>query len=425
MPLPNRANLIRHQLGNGLKVVVEPDPSLPLVALNIQYHVGSKNERPGRTGLAHLFEHMLFQGSQHVDTNGHFAHIQAAGGVANGNTTRDLTTYYETLPSQHFELGLWLESDRMGFLLPALTAEKLETQRQVVMNERRLRVDNQPYGVATERIFELLYPLPHPYHWPIIGTLEDIAGATLDEVRGFFSTYYRPANAVLSLVGDLEPEAALAAVERYFGELDGEGRSVPAVARELPPLPEERRQVLEDEVALSRVYQAYRIPSCTSPGWHAYDLLAYALGIGKSSPLYRELVQESQLLQQVAVYAYSSELHGALMLSANLHQGVELAAAEAALVEQLERVAQDGPAPADFERARNRVATELYLDLERQDSRANYYSTLTSLFDDPGRLATEVDRYLEVSPAEVRQAAADVLSQGCITVGVVPRGEAE
>nr|HRC87682.1 pitrilysin family protein [Thermoanaerobaculia bacterium] len=233
MPLPNRANLIRHQLGNGLKVVVEPDPSLPLVALNIQYHVGSKNERPGRTGLAHLFEHMLFQGSQHVDTNGHFAHIQAAGGVANGNTTRDLTTYYETLPSQHFELGLWLESDRMGFLLPALTAEKLETQRQVVMNERRLRVDNQPYGVATERIFELLYPLPHPYHWPIIGTLEDIAGATLDEVRGFFSTYYRPANAVLSLVGDLEPEAALAAVERYFGELDGEGRSVPAVAREL------------------------------------------------------------------------------------------------------------------------------------------------------------------------------------------------
>src|SRR5262245_974499 len=175
-----------HTLPNELKVVLHPDRSLPLVAVNLWYHVGSKNERPGRTGLAHLFEHMLFQGSAHVPTNGHFRYVQQVGGVANGSTTHDRTNYYETLPAAHLDLGLWLESDRMGFLLPALTQENLDNQRDVVINERRQRIENQPYGQASERLYALLYPEGHPYHWPVIGTPEDVVAATLDEVRCFF-----------------------------------------------------------------------------------------------------------------------------------------------------------------------------------------------------------------------------------------------
>jgi zinc protease len=189
----------RATLSNGLRVVLHPDRSLPLVAVNLWYHVGSKNERPGRTGFAHLFEHMLFQGSQNVATNDHFRHLQQVGGVANGSTWFDRTNYYETLPGHHLDLGLWLESDRMGFLLPALTQETLDTQREVVMNERRQRVDNQPYGRASERLHELLYPADHPYHWPVIGYMEDIAAATLEEVRQFFRTYYTPNNAATSI----------------------------------------------------------------------------------------------------------------------------------------------------------------------------------------------------------------------------------
>ena len=189
------AKLSRHELDNGLRITLLPDDSLSLVAVNLWYHVGSKNERPGLTGFAHLFEHMLFQGSQNVSSNGHFEHVQRVGGVANGSTWYDRTNYYETLPSSAFETGLWLESDRMGFLLPAMTSEKLENQRSVVMNERRQRVDNQPYGQASERLSELLYPAEHPYHWPVIGYMEDIEAATLEDVTQFFETFYTPNNA--------------------------------------------------------------------------------------------------------------------------------------------------------------------------------------------------------------------------------------
>ncbi|HBL28979.1 MAG TPA: peptidase M16, partial [Acidobacteria bacterium] len=209
----------RHTLDNGLRVVLHRDPRLPLVTVNVWYHVGSKNEQPGRTGFAHLFEHMLFQGSEHVGTNDHFRLVQQVGGVANGSTWYDRTNYYETLPSHHLELGLWLEADRMGYLLPALTQQNLDTQRDVVMNERRQRIENMPYGMAGERLHELLYPPGHPYRWPVIGYMDDIAAATLEEVRTFFRTYYTPNNAVLSVVGDIDPDDAIVQVERWFGEI--------------------------------------------------------------------------------------------------------------------------------------------------------------------------------------------------------------
>jgi zinc protease len=249
----------RFVLDNGLTLIVHEDHKAPIVAVDIWYHVGSKNERRGRTGLAHLFEHMLFQGSLHVGTNDHFQRVQQVGGVANGSTWFDRTNYYETLPSQHLELGLWLESDRMGFLLPALTSEKLENQRDVVMNERRERIDNQPYGLAFERLHETLYPEAHPYHWPVIGYMDDIAAATLDDVRAFFSTYYRSNNAVLTLAGDIDPDSAIEKVDHWFGSLPA-GDPPPPIETDFQASTSGERLVLEDRVELSRVYMAWKMP---------------------------------------------------------------------------------------------------------------------------------------------------------------------
>src|SRR5436305_4759959 len=250
----------RHQLANGLRVVLHRDAALPLVAVNLWYHVGSKNERPGHTGFAHLFEHMLFQGSQHVPTHEHFRLVQQVGGVTNGSTWYDRTNYYETLPANYLDLALWLESDRMGFILPAITQENLDTQRDVVMNERRQRVDNQPYGLAGERIHELLYPPDFPYHWPVIGYMEDIAAATLEDVRSFFTTYYTPSNAVLTIAGDFDSDEAMRKVELYFGDIPA-GPPLPPLAAHLPPLGGEQRDVLTGDVHLPRLYIAFRGPA--------------------------------------------------------------------------------------------------------------------------------------------------------------------
>ncbi|HSM13705.1 MAG TPA: pitrilysin family protein, partial [Thermoanaerobaculia bacterium] len=343
----------RHRLANGLRLVLQPDPSLPLVAVNLWYHVGSKNERPGRTGFAHLFEHMLFQGSEHVGTNDHFRHLQRVGGVANGSTWYDRTNYYETVPSHELDLALWLESDRMGYLLPALDQRKLDTQREVVLNERRQRVDNQPYGRPFERLFELLFPDGHPYRWPVIGTAEDIAAATLPEVREFFRTWYAPANAVLTLAGDFDPGAAIDRVERWFGGIP----SGPEPARggwPLPPLEGAVRETVEDEVQLPRIYFAFRIAPFGTDEWFAASLAATLLAAGKSSPLYRDLVWERQLAHDVGCYVYPTEELGIFLAVATARPGVAADELAAALREHLDRAARP-PADEDLERARNRT----------------------------------------------------------------------
>jgi zinc protease len=414
----------RHTLANGLRVVLHPDSSLPLVAINIWYHVGSKNERPGRTGFAHLFEHMLFQGSEHVGTNAHFRYIQQVGGVANGSTWYDRTNYYATLPAHQLDLGLWLESDRMGFLLPAITAENLETQRQVVMNERRQRVENQPYGLAGERLREQLYPPGHPYHWPVIGYIEDIAAATLGEVRTFFRTYYTPSNAVLTLAGDFAPEPALGQIEAYFGD-------IPA-GPPLPPLPPgigappllggERRTVLEDNVRLPRIYMAYRTPAFGHRLWYAADLLAAVLAAGKSSRLYRDLVYERQIAQDVSAYVNPFEAIGDFIVVATARPGVEPAELEQALDRQLARAAAEPPSPAELSGALSRILTDYWSGLELLSNRADSFSQFTTFFDDPGRLAGEAGRYRDVAAAELQELAARYLvREERAVVTVVPK----
>src|SRR5579863_2422061 len=420
----------RHTLGNGLRVVLHPDPSLPLVTINIWYHVGSKNERPGRTGFAHLFEHMLFQGSEHVGTNDHFRYVQQVGGVANGSTWFDRTNYYETLPAHQLELGLWLESDRMGFLLPAITAENLETQRQVVMNERRQRIENQPYGLATERLRELLYPGDHPYHWPVIGYMDDIAAATLEEVRAFFRTFYAPNNAVLTLAGDFDPAAALERIDAWFGEIPA-GQPVPplpAGVADPPPLSAavgERRAVLPDDVRLPRIYLACRIPAFGHRLWYAGDLLAGILAGGKSSRLYRDLVYERQIAQDVSAYVNPFEAVGDFTVVATVRPGVEPAAVEAAIGDHLARAAAEPPGADELGGALSRILTDYWSALELLSNRADSFSQYTTYFDDPGRLAGEADRYRGVAAGELQELATGWLGEAQrVVVTVVPKAPA-
>jgi zinc protease len=410
----------RHTLANGLRVILHRDSTLPLVTVNLWYHVGSKNERPGRTGFAHLFEHMLFQGSQHIPTHDHFRLTQQVGGVANGSTWYDRTNYYETLPSNNLDLGLWLESDRMGFLLPAITQENLDNQREVVMNERRQRVDNQPYGRAGERIHELLYPGDHPYHWPVIGYMEDIAAATLEDVRSFFSTYYTPNNAVLTLAGDFDPDDALRRVEAWFGEIPA-GPPVPPVAAPLPPLGE-RRAVLESDVNLPRVYIACRGPAYGKKLWYAGDLLSSVLSGGKSSLLYQDLVYERQIAHEVGVYISPYEEVATFMMIATARPGVSAGDLERALLEHVDRAASAPVDPADLERARNRMLTEHYNALQKLENRADVFSQFTTYFDDPAGVETEPDRYEEIELADLTAFASHCCAESeRVAVWVVPR----
>jgi zinc protease len=411
-----------HRLANGLRVVLHRNAALPLVAVNLWYHVGSKNERPGRTGFAHLFEHMLFQGSEHVGTHDHFRLLQQVGGVANGSTWYDRTNYYETLPSHQLELGLWLESDRMGFFLPALTQENLDTQRDVVMNERRQRIENQPYGLAGERLHELLYAADHPYHWPVIGYMEDIAAATLEEVRAFFRTYYTPSNAVLTLAGDFDPEAALERVEAWFGEIPA-GPPVPPVAVPAAKPQGERREVLPDAVHLPRVYIGYRVPAYGERAWYAADMLAAVLTGGKSSPLYRDLIYDRQIAQDVGASVSPYESGGTFMMVATARPGVEVETLEQALLDHLAAAATTLPDPDELERARNRMLTDTYSSLQKLDGVADLFSQFATYFDDPGGVAAEAGRYLRIAPAELVEVAATHLSENeRVVLRVVPKG---
>ena len=281
----------RHTLDNGLDVLIHEDHGCPIVAVNLWYHVGSKNEKPGRTGFAHLFEHLMFEGSQHYD-KGYFHPLQEAGALLNGSTNADRTNYWEVVPRNALELALWMESDRMGYLLPALTDAKFENQREVVLNERRQNYENRPYGFASMAVVEALYPPDHPYHWMTIGGADDIRAARLDDVRAFFQTYYRPRNASLALAGDVDTDEALALVTRYFGDLDA-GDEPPRVDAAPPgPIVSELRLLLEDRVELPRLYISWHSPALFAKDDAELDLVAEVLASGKTSRLYRTLVYD-------------------------------------------------------------------------------------------------------------------------------------
>ena len=289
-----------YKLDNGLTVILHNDSSAPIVTVNIWYHTGSKDEKPGRTGFAHLFEHMLFQGSLNVGDDKHFILIQGVGGSLNGSTNSDRTNYYETTPSNYLEMLLWLESDRMGWLLPAMTEKKLDNQRDVVKNERRQSYENRPYGLAWENIYFKLYPEEHPYHWSTIGSMEDLSAASLDDIKDFFQSYYGPNNASLVIAGDFDSGQAKVWVEKYFGEIPS-GPEVVHPNPDMPVLTEEVRFMMEDKVQLPRIYFVWNSVSRFDEDEAALDVLGEVLSSGKNSRFYRAMIYDNPISNEPAI----------------------------------------------------------------------------------------------------------------------------
>lgn len=384
--------LDQYTLHNGLRVVLDRDTTAPLVAVNLWYHVGSKNEKPGRTGFAHLFEHLLFSGSQHVGNNEHFRWVQSVGGILNGSTTFDRTNYYETLPSNHLELGLWLEADRMGFFLPAITSEKLDIQRDVVKEERRLRYENAPYGLALEQLLRISYAEDYPYHWPTIGSMDDLSAATLDDVKDFFRTWYVPNNAVLTLVGDFDRSEARELVEKYFGAIP-RGADVPRFTASREPARAERRDSSTSAVQLPRVYRLYHLPPFGDPDWVAGDLLAYVLSVGRASRLDRALVYERRIAQEVGSFVLQTEASGMMVMIATAKEEVDPAVLEQAMDDEIEKLIMHGIDEREMERARNQSETGYAHELESFSSRADLLNTFATFAGDASALAPFLDSY--------------------------------
>jgi len=400
----------RHALGNGLRIVLSRDTSVPVVAVNLWYGVGSRNELPGRTGFAHLFEHMMFQGSEHVPKNKHFELVERAGGTLNASTWFDRTNYFETVPSHHLELALWLESDRMGWMLPAMDQEKLDNQRDVVKNEKRQRYDNQPYGDWDERLQRLVYPERHPYHHTVIGSMEDLDAASLDDVASFFRTFYVPNNAVLTVAGDFDATRVVDTIGRYFGDIPA-GAPPPPIPGDPdvePLIGETVRDHVVADVPLPRVIMAFRIPPYSSDDFAVAEVARAVLGMGRASRLYRSLVRERRAAKDVVSYAYPL-LTGASMLLvwATGYPGASPESLEKALAEELEGLvtAEDH----EVERAVAVAETDLVRGLEQVGERADLLSMFDLYFDEPQRLNREVDRLRSVGVEDVRRFAAERL----------------
>jgi zinc protease len=409
-----------YKLENGLRVVLNEDHSAPLVAVNLWYHVGSKNERVGRTGFAHLFEHMLFSGSEHVGNNEHFRHVQSVGGVLNGTTFFDRTNYYETLPSNYLALGLWLESDRMGFFLPALTQEKLDIQREVVKEERRQRYDNVPYGTAFERLLNLGYDSDYSYHWPTIGSMEDLGAASLDDIREFFKTWYRPDNCTLTIVGDFVPDEARQLVDHYFSGIAA-GGSFPPFTLERKPLAGERREVFPSRVPLPRIYRLYHLPKMGEGDWIAADLLSSVLSGDKASRLEKSLLLEKQIATDVAAYVLPTESTGMLMLHATANEGVSIDDVERALDEEIARVASDGISDDELLRAKNRAEIDFAHQVENYDSRADLIAMMSTYFGDPSMIHRWLDPYRNATTTDLQSVAArHLVADNRVTIHYVP-----
>jgi len=418
-----------YRLSNGLVVTLSEDHTAPIVAVNLWYRVGSANERVGRTGFAHLFEHMLFQGSEHVAANEHFELIQRAGGTLNGSTWLDRTNYYETVPSNELALALWLEADRMGALLPAMTQQKLDTQRDVVKNERRWSMDNQPYGTWSERLPALTYPPSHPFHHSLIGSMEDLSAASLEDVAGFFSTFYRPDNAVLSIAGDFEPSRARALVEQYFGVIPRGKVPIPPLSdMELPPLfGDTRREVVADTVMVPRLFLAFRSPVFGTDEYYAASVLGAVLGLGKSSRLQRTLVREREVASEATAFTFDLT-RGAdlLVIDATARPEVSSDALEAEVLREVDALRQDGVTAAEVERAVALIETAFVTSLQSAGERADKLSMFAAMFGDPGLLNEQTERYGAVTAARVSAFARERLGpDNRASLLYVPRDGAE
>lgn len=399
---------------NGLEVILSPDSRLPIVAVNVWYHAGPVNEAPGRSGFAHLFEHLMFQGSQNVGDDKHFALLNAAGASSvNGTTDYDRTNYFETVPANQLQLALWLEADRMGFLEPSLGQEKLDNQRQVVMNERRQSVENAPYGPSAERLVQLLFADTHPYYGNVIGSMEHLSAATLDDVRGFYRAYYAPANATLVLAGDFDPTHARGLVQRYFSGLSR--RAAPDPGRiETAPITAERRATVTEPVQLPRLAMAWLSPPAFEKEDADCDIAAVILGQGDSSRLHRALVYEQELAQDVSANQQSLTLASMFEVTVMVRPGVDLTLVEAEVEQVITQLAEHAPSDAELQRARNTLVTRMISSLQNVGGFGGVADTLNRYnhyLKDPGFISRDLERYYQVTPESVRSAVQRYLAK--------------
>ncbi|MET0442621.1 MAG: pitrilysin family protein [Casimicrobiaceae bacterium] len=416
----------KYRLANGLEVILAPDKRLPIVAVNLWYHVGAANEEPGRTGFAHLFEHMMFTGSKHIARGEAERLLEAAGGAdSNASTSFDRTNYYDTVPANQLELALWTHADRMGYLLDALDQKALSNQQDVVRNERRETTENRPYGIVDEAIYTALFPPGHPYRADVIGSHADIQAARLADVRDFFKRYYRPNNATLVIAGDFDPANARRLVQKYFGSF-ARGPDVPKPSVVTPPIDGERRLTVTDRVELPRLNLAWLTPPAFAPGDAELDIAGQILAGGKSSRLYKTLVYDKELAQGVDAGQASSALTSIFEIQALARPGHTPAELETAIDAELARLASDGPTQAEVDRARSAYEHDLFRGLERvgggggRANRLNYYNQYTG---DPGYLAKDLERYRKVTPDDVKRAVAKYLAKDSRVVLYATPGE--
>jgi len=416
---------VRRTLDNGLEVLVHQDRNCPIVAVNVWYHVGSKNEKPGRTGFAHLFEHLMFEGSEHYD-HGYFQPLQEAGASLNGSTNADRTNYWEVVPSNALDLAMWMESDRMGYLLPALTDAKFHNQREVVLNERRQNYENRPYGLAGMALVAELYPDEHPYHWLTIGAAEDLRAAHLDDVRAFFQTYYHPSNASLAIAGDVDVDAALSMAEDYFGPLPAGVKPGPVQTVAPPPRLVEKRLVHEDRIELPRLYLAWHSPTLFGADDAELDLVADVLAGGKTSRLYRTLVYEQRIATEVAASQNSRELSGFFQIVATAAPGHTLAELDAAITSEVQKLCAEGPTGAEMERGIAQAEAHFISRLQTvggfggKSDQLNAYNVFlgnAAYFDE------DLARYRNAQAAGLTRVARQWLPHASrVALSVVPRG---
>lgn len=412
-------NTKEYTLKNGLRVILHQDKSTPIVTVGTWYHVGAKNEVAGRTGFAHLFEHMMFQGSKNYDAD-YFTPLQEAGGSVNGTTNQDRTWYFETVPSNFLELALFMEADRLANLLPAMTQEKLDNQRDVVKNERRQRVDNQPYGTAFEKIGAIMYPKGHPYNWTTIGSLEDLQAASMDDVKGFFRQYYVPNNTILVLSGDFDEKQARTWIDKYFAVMEKGGE----ITRPNPPMPKldkEIRETVEDNVPLPRRYFVWHGVRAYAADEPALDILGFVLSSGRTSRLQSNLIYSKELAQQVGAGNGSNEIGGTFQITATARPGKSLDDIEKEIDAEIANIKKTPPTADEMSRALNTIESGTISDLQTILGKAGQLTTYEGYLGKANWFQEDLDRYRKVTAADVQRVANTYLGANRLVMSYVPR----
>ncbi len=433
-PKPITVPYTQFTLPNGLQVILHEDHTVPLATVNVWYHVGSAREKPGRTGFAHLFEHLMFEGSGHVKEGEFDTLLESAGGTNNGSTENDRTNYYIDVPSNAVDLALFLESDRMGYLLDTMSPERVNGQRDVVKNERRQSYENAPYGMASLEIDKMLYPEGHPYRWPVIGYMEDLTAASYEDVVEFFKKYYQPANASLVVAGDIDPVRTRAAVEKWFGDVKPGTSPVTPIDFPHPMLAEVKRQTMQDRVQLPRLYIAWLTPAHFRPGDAELDIVSQVLAGGKNSRLYKRLVYDLQIAQDVSAFQASQSLGSQFQVVVTARppgkgetpQGV-IDRIRTIVDEEIAKLQAAPPDAREFGRAINQIEASFYDRMERVGGffgigdQLNGYFTETG---DPDYFNEDLSRYRALSAGDIRAAAARWLPAGRrVELTVLPQGK--